>query len=274
MTIINGSDLTNVPKEDIILGNSFVSYISHHGDDQYIVQRARTSYLGTSKGDAADKKLMFRLLSSKHTSPFEMGTITFAIRLPIAIMRQLVRHRTFRLNKVSARFRKLDLGHYFPSEWRAQDTKNKQGSLFDDGNTIDQHKADLIYSNAVQATTEAYNKLLEMGIAREMSRLPIVVGALTEINIQCDLNNLLKFFSLRDDNHAQWEHQEIARKMKEHTRRYFPWVMTWYDEMRAELANKRERDRLFLEEIKGHVNSNNKEDAIQMLNDWISELSK
>ncbi|MCS7069899.1 MAG: hypothetical protein NZM00_00215, partial [Anaerolinea sp.] len=40
--------------------------------DLAIVNAARVSFLGESKGEAADKKLLFYLLRNQHTSPFEM----------------------------------------------------------------------------------------------------------------------------------------------------------------------------------------------------------
>jgi thymidylate synthase ThyX len=42
---------------------------------------------------------------------------------------------------------------------------------------------------------------------------------------------LLKYFALRDDPHAQGEHQDYAKAMKEITRQCFPWVMDIYDQV-------------------------------------------
>jgi len=63
-----------------------------------------------------------------------------------------------------------------------------------------------------------------------MARMVLPVNIYTEIYTTWDLNNLLKFFRLRDDNHAQWEHAQFAQAMKQITKLHFPWVMEIYEE--------------------------------------------
>lgn len=58
--------------------------------DLAIVSAARTSFLGESKGDEKDKRLLFRLLKDKHTSPFEMVEFKFRIKAPLVTWWQLV----------------------------------------------------------------------------------------------------------------------------------------------------------------------------------------
>jgi len=210
-----------------VLGNSFVTYVNHLGTDLDIVGAARMSYLQPSKGMDKDKKLLRYLFKNKHTSPFEMVNITFNIRMPIFVMRQFVRHRTFRLNELSARYTELDLGFYVPEKWRAQDTKNKQSSA--ETKELDHKNISSGVERLYYACNEHYKMLISWGVAREMARIVLPVGALTEIMVNIDLSNLIKYFKLRDDNHAQWEHQEIARAMKEITKEWFPWVMEMYD---------------------------------------------
>jgi thymidylate synthase (FAD) len=124
----------------------------------------------------------------------------------------------------------LDLGFYIPKEWRGQDTKNKQSSslleMYDDSDHMATSKALVNHS---ERCLRLYRELLDEGVAREMARMVLPLNTLTEIQVQIDLNNLIKYFILRDDNHAQWEHQEIARAMKEITRECFPWCMEMYD---------------------------------------------
>src|SRR5438093_280044 len=68
------------------------------GDDLSIVNAARVSFLGESKGPDKDKKLLFYLLRNSHTSPFEMVEFKFRIRCPLITWWQMVRHRTLSLN--------------------------------------------------------------------------------------------------------------------------------------------------------------------------------
>jgi thymidylate synthase (FAD) len=51
--------------------------------DLAIVNAARVSFLGESKGEKADKKLLFYLLRNAHTSPFEMVEFKFRVRAPL-----------------------------------------------------------------------------------------------------------------------------------------------------------------------------------------------
>jgi len=197
-----------------VLDRGFVRYIDHMGTDERIVEAARISYKSPSKGEDADKKLLQYLYKNKHTSPFEMCKITFNIKMPIFVMRQFVRHRMQNLNEVSARYTELPGEFYIPPHWRLQDAKNKQGSS---GKLED--KAELFATQMVidhcKETYQRYQNLLALGIAKEMARFVLPVNIYTEIYCCWDLKNLMHFFSLRDDPHAQWEHQQFSKAMKQ-----------------------------------------------------------
>jgi len=66
--------------------------------DLAIVNAARVSFLGESKGPERDKRLLFYLLRNRHTSPFEMVEFKFRVRAPLVTWWQWVRHRTWNLN--------------------------------------------------------------------------------------------------------------------------------------------------------------------------------
>ncbi|MCA9915715.1 MAG: FAD-dependent thymidylate synthase, partial [Anaerolineae bacterium] len=53
--------------------------------DLAIVNAARVSFLGESKGEERDKKLLFYLLRNRHTSPFEMVEFKFRVRAPVVV---------------------------------------------------------------------------------------------------------------------------------------------------------------------------------------------
>lgn len=82
------------------LDYGFVELIDSMGDDNAIADSARMSYSGniSSKGNgktnSSNEGLIRYLMRARHTSPFEQVELKFHIRLPIFIMRQLVRHRT------------------------------------------------------------------------------------------------------------------------------------------------------------------------------------
>ncbi|MGB7339381.1 MAG: FAD-dependent thymidylate synthase [Phototrophicaceae bacterium] len=66
--------------------------------DLAIVNAARVSFLGESKGAEQDKKLLFYLLRNHHTSPFEMVEFKFRVRAPLVTWWQWARHRVWNFN--------------------------------------------------------------------------------------------------------------------------------------------------------------------------------
>lgn len=217
-----------------ILGQGFVRYIDHLGTDLRIVEAARISYKSPSKGEAQDKKLLQYLYKNHHTSPFEQCSITYNIKMPIFVMRQFVRHRTFRLNEWSARYSELSDEFYIPEKWRAADIKNKQGSQEAD---LD-HKALTAQVQAFNETAyKTYRSLLEQGVARELARNVLPVSIFTEVYVNCDLHNLMHFLRLREDAHAQWEIQEVAHAMKAIAQELFPWTFEAYDKFKSKVVD-------------------------------------
>jgi thymidylate synthase (FAD) len=161
-----------------------------------------------------------------------MCKIKFNIKMPIFVMRQFIRHRMQNVNEVSARYTELKDEFFVPEVFRIQAEKNKQSSELpttkgSDWNAECQVGVQLTYDYCYKS----YQGLLRRGVAREQARIVLPVGIYTEFYSCWDLNNLLKYFALRDDPHAQGEHQDYAKAMKEITRQCFPWVMDIYDQV-------------------------------------------
>lgn len=222
------------------LDHGFVRYIDHMGTDQRIVEAARLSYKSPSKGNEADKKLLNYLYRNKHTSPFEMCKLTLNIKMPIFVMRQYVRHRCQNLNELSARYTELPNEFYIPTEWRRQDTKNKQGSIADtqfDPRVWNGTPASDVLKEHCDNSYELYTDLLAAGVAKEMARMVLPVNIYTEIYCCWDLKNLLHFIGLRDDSHAQAEIQVYGKAIKEIARELFPWTIEAYESNKFVLAS-------------------------------------
>ena len=113
--------------ETKVLDKGFVRLIEVMGRDTGVVQAARVSYAGTSKGEEKDRKLINYLLEHQHLTPFEHALFKFHVKCPIFVMRQWIRHRMASYNEISARYTEVKDEFYIPSRWRAQDRKNKQG---------------------------------------------------------------------------------------------------------------------------------------------------
>ena len=218
-----------------VLDKGYVRFIDNLGDDKRICESARISYKSPSKGDEQDKKLLFYLWKNHHTSPFEQCSITYNIKLPLFVQAHLVRHRTQRLNQVSARYTEMPDEFYIPYQWRKQDTKNKQGSVSvkweeDEEWALSQQ----LYEHCDEAY-KLYEKFLKYGVAREMARMILPQNLYTEIYSNWDLNNLMRFFSLRIDSHAQEETKVYAQAMYDIFKELYPWCAEAYEKYKWKL---------------------------------------
>lgn len=218
-----------------VLDHGYVRYVDHFGSDGRIVEAARISYASPSKGAEADRKLLHYLYRNRHTSPFEQCNITFNIKMPIFVMRQFVRHRTFRLNEVSARYTELPEEFYKPSTWRQQDTKNKQGSTEP---VQVQANLDQAYFLLMQDCFGLYKQMIYEGVAREMARFILPVSVYTEIYVNCDLHNLMHFLTLRLDPHAQYEIRVYAEAMRQVMQCFFPVTSEVYSTYVHKMENR------------------------------------
>jgi thymidylate synthase (FAD) len=219
-----------------ILGKGYVRYIDHLGSDLRIVESARISYKSPSKGVDQDKKLLTYLYKHRHTSPFEQCSITYNIKMPIFIMRQFVRHRTFRLNEWSARYSELADEFYVPTQWRAADARNKQGSQA--SGTLDHAKITKEVEAFHEKAYSTYQNLLQQGVARELARAVLPVSIFTEVYVNCDLHNLLHFLHLREDDHAQLEIREMAAAMRTVAEQLYPWTFEAYHKFRLGVTDR------------------------------------
>jgi thymidylate synthase (FAD) len=201
--------------------HGFVELLDHYGSDARIVAAARISYDGENKGEEQDKKLLFYLYKNRHTSPFEQCNVTFRIKFPIFLMRQFVRHRTFRLNEWSGRYSELADEFFLPKVWRAQDTKNKQAGV---GEVESQEACTLLCKRAYEIAYDSYQQMRELGVANEMARFVLPVGIYTKIVVNIDLHNLMHFFRLRLDSHAQSEIRDVAQAMYDLVAPHYPWT--------------------------------------------------
>jgi thymidylate synthase (FAD) len=81
-----------------VLDKGWIELQDIMGDDLAIVNTARVSFLGESKGSEKDKKLLFYLLRHRHTSPFEQVEFKFRVRAPLLVWWQWAREK-YTLNR-------------------------------------------------------------------------------------------------------------------------------------------------------------------------------
>ena len=197
-----------------------VDYIDHMGTDLTIVNSARVSF-GVTKDslDNRDKKLIKYLVKHRHTSTFEHNVVTFRFVVPMFVRSQHMRHRTWAYNEISRRYTDKDLQFYTPKTFRTQHETNRQASNLDEINPVivpdladfgEGKRADLAVKSHVRNSLELFNTLMREGVCREQARMVLPQNLYTEYYGTVNLNNLLKFVSLRSHAGAQWEIQRVA----------------------------------------------------------------
>jgi thymidylate synthase (FAD) len=221
-------------KEFKVLDKGFVRLVDYLGSDERIVQAARVSYGGGTKTYRKDKGLINYLLRNDHTSPFEQVNFTFHIKMPIFVARQWIRHRTARVNEISGRYSVMSDECYVPDgeHIALQSEDNKQGR--DDAPVspeLQQQVIELLTEDQ-RISYENYQKLLDMGIARELSRINLPLSLYTQWYWQMDLHNLFHFLRLRLDAHAQYEIRVYAQQIFELIRTVCPIACEAFEEHR------------------------------------------
>lgn len=193
--------------------------------DLAIVNAARVSFLGESKGPERDKKLLFYLLRQRHTSPFEMVEFKFRVRAPLVTWWQWVRHRTWNMNAQSGRYTPFqESDFYVPENWRKQSRDNKQAS---EGHLDAAEDAELTEKLLAHydAGFQLYAEALDKGVSREMARLflpgfSVYYTWVTKI----DAHNLMHFLRLRMADDAQYEIRVFAEVIHQH---FFAPALPW-----------------------------------------------
>ena len=120
----------------------FVKLLDTMGSDEEVENAARISYGEGTRKVSQTRNLIRYLMRHKHSSPFEMCEVKFHLKLPIFVMRQLVRHRTANLNEYSGRYSVMSNEYYLPQG----DYLQKQSSTNNQGrDEVHPHTGKLLY---------------------------------------------------------------------------------------------------------------------------------
>lgn len=197
-------------------------YIDHMGDDLSVVNAARVSFSKTKDefDDKKDVKLLNYLAEHKHGTPFEHTALTIHITCPLYIRSQIMRHRSMSFNEVSRRYTSEDISFYIPPI-RKQHKKSKQCS---DGAADEEAiaYAEVAHERLIRESLEAYNGMIEKGVAREIARGILPQCMNTEFYMTGNLRSWAHFLSLRLDSHAQEEVVILSKQIKNIIKDKFP----------------------------------------------------
>jgi thymidylate synthase (FAD) len=200
--------------------------------DLAIVNAARVSFLGESKGTERDKKLLFYLLRNRHTSPFEMVEFKFRVRAPLVTWWQWVRHRTWNFNAQSGRYTPFEEDDFYvPDVWRRQAKDNKQASEGVIAETDNETLTQALHQHYDEGF-KLYQQALDAGVSREMARLFLPGFSVYYTWVaKVDAHNLMHFLHLRMASDAQHEIRVYADAIyREFFKPALPWTAEAFEE--------------------------------------------
>jgi thymidylate synthase (FAD) len=165
---------------------------------------------------ARDAGLVNFLMRQRHTSPFEQVQVQFAVQLPIFVAREWMRHRTQSFNEMSGRYTQLPRLFYVPDRDQIRVQKGKPGAYYYE-RMEDDARAEQVqgYINAAASVSfDDYESMLKQGVAKEIARLVLPVNTYTKFVVSANLLNWMRFLSLRNHEHAQYEIQVYAKAIE------------------------------------------------------------
>lgn len=197
-------------------------------DEEIVAAIARHGVIKEDNG-----KLVKYLMDNKHVSPLDMINYVFEVETSLSIGRQLLRHASIKPQEHSLRYSKV-IG-FEPIELRREDKSNRQSSteifnpvtgwIGDEPITTAQ---DLIKGYLME-TEYLYNKLLEIGVAKECARFILPNCTTTVMSFNGTLRSWLSLLNVRMDHHAQKECRIIAQLIGEELERNLPNVFVNID---------------------------------------------
>lgn len=232
-----------------VLDEGYVSFVEGWGSDESIIEAARMS---TGKGfdgwgtddSPGDERLLAFLYNNKHATPFEMGGVVIEVKAPIFVFREWHRHRTQSYNEMSARYVPLPDENYVPSLDRLMvgantATTNKQAQ--GNGTVLTETAAEgwafeleALYHQAQRV----YERGIEIGVPKELARLPVPVARYSRMRASANLRNWLAFLTLRQAPAAQWEIRQYADAVGEIIAERFPRTWQLFSQGKEIVASK------------------------------------
>jgi thymidylate synthase (FAD) len=206
-----------IPENTIrVLDHGFVRLDDAMADDLSVVNGARVSFARRkTEMEASDEGLIGFLMRDRHGSPFEHNAFRFHVRCPIFVAREWFRHRIGSFNEFSMRYAKATEDFYVPDADDVRSQVGKPGAYsFErvDPELAEETRAELeaLYEQAYAT----YARLVENGVARELARSVMPVGAYTQFYWTVNARALMNFISLRNSEFAQLEIRRYAEAVE------------------------------------------------------------
>lgn len=184
----------------------------HMADDISVVNSARVSFgKRIEELSDADKGLINFLMRERHGTPFEHNSFRFHVTCPIFVAREWFRHRIGSFNEFSGRYAEFTPEAYIPNVEEMRTQVGKPGSYTFEpidkevaGDAIDK------INSAYEVAFSTYFDMLDAGVAKEVARIVLPIGAMTEFYWTVNARSLMNFISLRTAESAQYEIRVLA----------------------------------------------------------------
>ncbi|MET7641772.1 FAD-dependent thymidylate synthase [Streptomyces sp. NPDC005438] len=214
-----------------------VELVKHTASDTDVLWAARVSTAGEqsldelSKDPERSKGLINFLMRDRHGSPFEHNSMTFLVSAPLFVFREFHRHRVgWSYNEESGRYRQLRPVFYVPDASRKLVQQGRPGKYeFVEGTASQQELVAGAMEDSYQQSYEAYQRMLEAGVAREVARAVLPVGLYSSMYATCNARSLMHFLGLRTQHEMasvpsfpQREIEMVAEKLEAHWAQLMP----------------------------------------------------
>ena len=204
-----------------------VKYIDHMGSDLSVVNAARVSFGKKSEwmprihyGEELvlkpkDAKLIRYLAKHRHKSPFNHTFVTFHVKAPVFVARQLVKHEYMPWNEISRRYVDDPPEFFKPDYWRGRAENVKQGSS-------GEVKSNANVAYQYHKIEGLYKQLLDEGVCPEQARMILPQSMMTEWYWSGTLFSFSKMCGLRLKEDTQAETRRVAEQIDVVMQKIYP----------------------------------------------------
>jgi len=206
--------------------------VSFNKKTEWVYETRRSIDLETSQStytkvpiglSAGDEKLIKFLAEHNHWTPFGHTALSFHIKAPIFVARQLVKHTVGLVwNEVSRRYVDSTPDFYFPTKWRKRNEDKKQGSHEDQfvevGEFNEQTSPELMCVDALNL----YKSMLKAGVCAEQARMILPQNTMTEWYWSGSMIAFARVCNLRCKQDTQLETRLVANQIDKLTQEIFP----------------------------------------------------
>jgi len=213
-----------------------IKLVRYCADDLYAIEAAQLSTGKHPFGEwEPDEKLdpqrfLNALMKPRHGVPFEHTFFTFAVQVPIFVVRQWVKHRISSMNELSGRYSLMIPTFYTAPGDRPMvnvGTKMKPHMILPSLEVQEAISNSDVYSS--QQAWNEYEYRLSLGIAEEYARIVLPLNVYSQFYWSLNGRSLMNFLERRVDDeaaqvesHPQWEIDFAARRIEDEFARVMP----------------------------------------------------